>query len=174
MGFNANGKKPRVDVDLKNAFIPQENIEKFDKEQEPIIEPSKVVSPVEPKPEKKVKEKKTYVKVASNTDSKSLSLRVSQDFKLAIKMYCLDNDTTEKDLIYAVMEKLKDEMDVEALLSIKYDTDNKGRDTSMRINAPVKDKSMKFLIKATMQNQVSKGYLVAQAIAHEISYKKTL
>ena len=44
----------------------------------------------------------------------------------------------------------------------------------MRINAFVKDKTTKFLLKASMQNQVSKGYLIAQAIAHEISYKKTL
>ncbi len=169
-----NGFDGEIVADFKeDAQKVKEITQKQEKETESLIaEPAQVVAPAEQAQEPT---KRAYKeREAQAEDFKCIILRVSKDFKSAVKLYCYDNDITETDLTIRALENLQKMNNVSELMTVKYDVDKKGKDREGKIRAVVKDSAGRFLVKATIQLMKNKSYIIEQAIAREIGYKKTL
>lgn len=131
--------------------------------------------------DKPVKAKKAKtVKSASASGDARVTARISEDFDRAISLYCIENDVKRIDL---AKEALSQIVGVEGSpISLKGDNckvtitrDDRCKVLSFRINEDLKKAIRKYVFESQKDDpDVSENFVLAQAIADFIGYKKKM
>jgi hypothetical protein len=117
------------------------------------------------------KPKKATAKKKSGSQNKNIHCRISEELKTAISIYCVKNNIKEGELIAMVIDNIIEEKNIKSF-DIVYDTDKKGKDKSKLICRSVSDDVKIALVMFAKGNGYNEGYLIAQALARAIGWKK--
>lgn len=163
-GLN-NLKKERVDL---LADEPMPTIEIKEEKEQAVNKNDKMIEKLKDKKIERQNDRKA-TKATKNSEMKVIGSKVSAEFKSAVSIYCIKNDIKEIDLI---AEALNIFLESDTLLAEEYNTDCKGSDTGKTIYGRYLPKFKKEVLLFAKMNGKTEGFVVAQAVAKKIGWKK--